>query len=234
MANLRKFEKNFLVQTRIAGKQSNTEIRRSLRNSMKDVEWPANEPNYLRWKSLYGYSTRPLFRTSLLYNSIGQELKLKSDRVIGQIGWHEGARYPGDLKEKVWKGRVPSVRRKSLAPASGPYGPRMTSNDTNYLAQVAYWNERGEGGVYKVERIARRVRNGRYRNRQKFRSKYYDRSICVQLGRTARPFVANAFNESDVIPGSNFEIALSKTVKAMFGGARGPARASSPVEDVPF
>ncbi len=231
---LRNFEKNFLSQTQMAAKQTNRELRQAIRSSMQDGEWDANEPIYLKWKSQYGYATRPLFRTSLLYNSISHELKRKQDGMVGQIGWHEGARYPGDLKGKVWKGRVPKTRRKLLAAPSGPHGPRMTSHDTNYLAQVAYWNERGEGGVYKTERVARRIKNGRYRNRQKYRNRYYDKTVVVQYGRVARPFVEAAFNESDIMAVSNFQIALNKTLRSVFGRGKMSKGALSPVEDIPF
>ena len=233
-ARLRKFEKSFLAQTRIAGKESNRELSRSIRTSMDEGGWPQNDPDYLKWKSLYGYATRPLFRTSFLHNSVSHELKMVKDGLKGQIGWHEGARYPGDLKGKVWRGRIPKTRRKPLAPASGPHGPRKTSFDTNYLAQVAYWNEHGEGGVYKLERVARRVRNGRVRNRQKFRSRYYDKKVCVQFGRIARPFVAKAFEESDVVPGVNFQLALEKTIASMFGGVKGFRKARSAGSEIPF
>lgn len=234
VGRFKKFEKSFLAQTRIAGKESNKELRRAIRVSMEEGEWPRNEEDYLKWKSLYGYATRPLFRTRFLYNSVSHELRLKKDGMVGQVGWNEGARYPGDLKGKVWRGRVPKTRRKAQATASGPHGPRKTSFDTNYLAQVAYWNEHGEGGVYKVERVARRVRNGRVRNRQKYRSRYYDKKFCVQYGRIARPFVERAFNESDMIPGVNFQLALDKTIASMFGGVKGFRKARAAGSEIPF
>ncbi len=231
---LRRFEKNFLTYTRTAGKQTNKDLVQALKASMKDGEWQHNEEKYLKWKSYSGYSTMPLFRTSLLYNSISQELKLEQDGLAGRIGWHEGARYPGELKGKVWKGRVPNRRRKLLAPPSGPHGPRLTSHDTNYLAQVAYWNEHGEGGIYKRERVARRVKNGRFRNRQKYRNRYYDKIVVAQYGRIARPFVEAAFNESDLIPVINFQTALGKTLNAIFGRRKGNKGMSLHVNDIPF
>ena len=237
---LKRFERSFLSNATKAGKETNKNFKQFLQDTMNDGGWQPNAENYLSWKSWSGYSTRPLFRTSLLHNSIAHELKWGKDSLRGQIGWHEGARYPGELKGKVWKGRVPNKRKKKLEPPSGMYGNPQSSTDTNYLAQVAEWNEKGTEGAVGTVKVPVSVRNGFRKNKrgdatQKWRTKYYNKQVYTSPGRPPRPFVARTFNEHKDLPFILFSLAMDKTVASMFGRAGRAKAPSSPIADsVPF
>lgn len=239
IGGIKRFEKTFLSATRAAGKNANLLAKESIKDSMQSM-WPPNAPDYLSWKRSNGYGTVPLFRTNLLYNSISHELKMGQDTIKGQIGWHEGARYPGDLKRKTWKGRVPNRRKKDLGAPTGMHAEPTSNHDTNYLAQVAVWNETGTEGKTKTKRIAFAIKNGFRKNKrgdakQKFRNRYYDVQTYEPSGRPPRPFVERAFVVASDMIYNSFTIALDKTVSTMFGRYGKAKRVSSPIRnDVPF
>ena len=218
---LRRFERTFLQNIAKKSKNANFLIKNQIQYSMKRGDWPANAEKYLNWKRSHGYSSSPLFRTNLLYNSISTEIKWGNNSVKGQIGWNEGARYPGDLQNKQWKGRVPNRRKKDLSAPSGMLGYPMTSHDTNYLAQVAEWNEKGTEGIYKSSTVTKTMRNGfrKAKNgemKQRFRTKSYEKLITVQSGRPPRPFVARSTEAACEIVEVAFMAAIRDSLETVF------------------
>ena len=123
-------------------KQVGLEIVKLMRKTMETGGYAPNESKYLFWKTTSGYGTEPLFRTNLLANSIASETKINLPNSIGgEVGWHSGARYPGNLQSRQWKRGVPKRRKKDLGI---PFEVEFKSHyDTNTLAQVAAWNEFG-------------------------------------------------------------------------------------------
>jgi len=116
-------------------------IVRTMRTVMEHGGWPPNEEEYRKWKERQGYSSNPLFRTHLLYNSIARKrVSFGPSMISGQVGWWSGARYGGLLHRDTYKGRVPKNRRRYLGK---PQGGKKSMFDTNFLADVARWNEEG-------------------------------------------------------------------------------------------
>ena len=237
VSGLKRFDKLFLSSTMKAAKTSNLLVKNQIQYSMKRGMWPPNAADYLKWKTHYGFSRNPLFRTSLLHNSVSHKVKHSNNSIGGMIGWYSGARYPGDLKGKVWKGRVPNRGKKNLAPPSGMMGDPKASSDTNYLAQVAYWNEHGTDGTSKTVRVAVQFKNGFRRTKsgnynQKYKNRYYDKQVFTLSGRPARPFVAGAVPAATDHIYTNFAGAIRKSITAALG--RGKGSASRVLEDAPF
>lgn len=237
VTGLKRFEKLFLSNIMKAAKTSNVLVKNQIQYSMKRGTWPPNAADYLKWKSQYGFSTNPLFRTSLLHNSISHKIKHSSDSIGGEIGWYSGARYPGDLKGKIWRGRVPNRGKKNLAPPSGMLGNPKATSDTNYLSQVAYWNEHGTEGTASTVRVSFQVKNGFRRDkqgnsRQKYKNRYYDKQVYSLSGRPPRPFVARAVPAATDHIETNFVMAMRKTTNSVFG--RGRASVAKVLEDAPF
>lgn len=231
------FGKIFLTNATKAAKSTNKNFKEFIQDSMNS-DWPLNEKDYLTWKSTHGYATRPLFRTSLLHNSVSHEIKWGQDFIKGQIGWHEGARYPGKLKGKIWKGRVPNRRKKDLPAPSGMLGDKKSEDDTNYLAQVALWNEKGTEGVGSTTKVPYRMKNGFRRNksgtvRQRYKTRYYEKFVYSSSGRPPRPFVERAFSTNSDLPFVLFSAALDKTLVRTFKTA-GKSKPVAVVDSVPF
>jgi len=139
------FPKKLMSQLGRADLLARKHIVETMRKMMAEGMWSPNEPDYQQWKSTHGYDTRPLFRTHLLANSISHERNSFSPELIRcSVGWHEGMRYFGSLREMIYRSRVPKNARKYKGP---PTSARNSTYDTQYLAQVAYWLEHGSGSA---------------------------------------------------------------------------------------
>ena len=134
------FGQVFMRNLRTAQRQAGRDMVRFMRAVMEDEPWIPNADAYRDWKRHHGYATVPLFRTSLLANSISHQAgSFSPQKISGQIGWYSGAQYGGQLQEKIYSGRVPRRRRTFRTPQSMSFSTR----DTQMLADVAYWNETG-------------------------------------------------------------------------------------------
>lgn len=215
----RNFENIFNGVLIRSSKQLGAEIVKIMRDVMKDGGWGSNEPKYKDWKAMHGYGTNPLFRTSLLYNSIASEVKINLPSSIGgEVGWHPGARYPGNLEKRQWTRGVPKRRKKDLgAPDTG--SSRFSHSDTNFLAQVAKWNEGGAEQVATHRTEQNQVRNGlTRRSTQKHRIKTRTISTTIRQGRPPRPFVATTRDEVIDLVFERYVDATKKGLARIYGG----------------
>jgi hypothetical protein len=201
-----------------SSKQLGVEIKKIMQETMKSGGWEANEPKYKAWKAASGYSTNPLHRTNLLSNSIAHELKISLPNSIGgEVGWHSGARYSGNLGKRQWTRGVPK-RRKSNLGSPDTEVSRFSHSDTNFLAQVAKWNEDGAGQVatHKTEHYS--TKNGlTRRGTQKYRIKTRTISTIIRQGRTARPFVAKTREEVIDLVYERYVAATTKAIGRVYG-----------------
>jgi hypothetical protein len=211
LARARNFE-NILNGALIrASKESGAEIVKIMKEIMKVTPWAKNDPQYKAWKASHGYATDPLFRTNLLYNSVSHETIVNLPKKIGgEVGWHSGARYGGNLGQRQWTRAVPKRRKKDLGPPDTEVG-RYSHKDNNYLAQVAEWNEYGMGQRVTHTEETYTVRNGRKRSgEQRYKTKVRSKYTLSRMGRHPRPFVART---KDKIPDKVFVIFKSATMK---------------------
>lgn len=187
-------------------------------------------PEYAAWKATHGYNTDPLFRTNLLANSIASELKINLPNSIGgEVGWHSGARYPGKLQGRQWSRGVPRRRRKDLGTPNTEAGS-MSHHDTNFLAQVALWNETGAGQRSNVSEKSYDVKNGRTpKGTQKWRTKTRMIKEITRTGRIARPFVSTTTTEVTDIVYERYVDATHKAFARVYGG-----KSKSGASGVPF
>jgi hypothetical protein len=143
------FPKKFESALGRADSKARLYIVKAMRSIMASGGWQPNESTYQDWKSQHGYDTRPLFRTHLLANSISHERVAFSMQFIrSDIGWHEGMRYHGSLREQIYKSRVPKNARKYKGP---PTSAMKSTYDTQFLARVALWMEKGAGGTQHIK-----------------------------------------------------------------------------------
>lgn len=212
------FENIFNAVLIRTSKQLGKEIVKAMRNIMESGEWEPNEPEYAAWKATHGYATEPLFRTTLLAKSIASGMKINLPNSIGgEVGWHTGARYPGNLQMRQWARGVPKRRKKNLGLPTET--PRMSHSDTNYLAQVARWNEDGAGQISKFHEEQYQVKNGlTKKGTQKFRMKTRVTKELLRLGRLPRPFVATTREEVADIVYERYVDATRKAFARIYGG----------------
>ena len=204
----RNFENTFngvLIKT---SKAIGKEIVNELKSTMDNNGYDPNTPEYAAWKSLYGYDSRPLFKTNMLYKSIASEVKIALPNSIGgEVGWHPGARYPGNLQNRIWKRGVPKSRRKTMGAPDTNIGPK-NNTDTNFLAQVALWNNNGLGEQVKHTETPYRAKSGwnykrdpnnrRIRTTQRYHTRVLVSTITTRSGRKARPFVTDTRDKPEV------------------------------------
>jgi hypothetical protein len=117
-------------------------------------------------------------------------------------------------------------------------GDPKSSSDTNYLAQVAYWNEHGTDGKSSTVRVALQFKNGFRKTkagnvRQKYRNRYYDKQEFTQSGRPPRPFVQSSVSAAIDHIHSNFSSAIMKAVSSALGKG-GKASVGRAIEEIPF
>jgi len=195
------FENTFNGVLIKASKGLGKKIVSEMKATMDSNGYEPNTPEYQAWKSLYGYDSRPLFKTNMLYKSIASEVKINLPNTVGgEVGWHPGARYPGNLQNRIWARGVPKRRRKAMGEPDRSIGPK-NNTDTNYLAEVALWNNNGMGERVKHTETPYRAQNGwnyrkgkdggRVRSTQRFRTRTFVKTITTRSGRKARPFVTD-------------------------------------------